>query len=110
MTRLTGHLDILSSGDLGLIAVLDRAKPQTINEDSTLLGSLKTLAAETDRTLLCVIEAVTLLAMVTIVFLMTHVHDSRAFLAAGLMLAYFTAAAVTGGYLIMIKNKPAEDR
>lgn len=72
--------------------------------------SLRALAAETDHLLLWVIEATTIIAMVALTVLLTQVQDWRPFLATGMMLAYFTMAAVTGAYLILIKNKPREDR
>jgi len=105
MARLNSHPGVYGSGDFGFVAVLDPpSRKETIQPVPKFVRSLATLAAEIDWTVLWVIEATTIVAMLVLAVLMIEVRDGRSLVSLAMVLAYFTMAAITGGYLIMIKN------
>lgn len=105
MASLNDHPGVYGSGDLGLVAVLNPPfRKDAIDSLPNFAPSLATLAAEMDWAVLWVIEAITIIAMLALTALMVEVRDWRGFVALGMALAYFTTAAVTGGYLILIKH------
>jgi hypothetical protein len=106
LRTLNGQPTIYTTGDLGFVSVLDHPSREDILQGRTTVAqNLVTLADKFDRPVLWVVETTAILAMVILSFLFTHVHDWRAFFAVGIVLAYFTVAAVTGGYLILLKNR-----
>lgn len=75
-----------------------------------LTESLQTLAEEMDRTVLWVIEAITLFTMGALSVLACAVHDWQPFLAIVAIIGYCTLAASVGACLISLKDRVATKR
>jgi len=111
MATLNPHPDVYGSGELAFVAVLDQPpREQTIDSVPNFARNLATLAAEIEWPVLWVIETTAMIALLVIAALMVEIRDWRGFVALGMALAYFTISAVTGGYLILIKNNTQGDR
>lgn len=108
MRTLNTQPTVYTTGEFGFVSVLDHpTRDDSRRGPTTVAENLETLAAKFDRPVLWVVEATTIIAMVALSFLLANVHDWRTFFALGIVLGYFTMAAVTGGYLILLKNKPS---
>jgi len=105
MARLNPHPGVYGSGEYGFVSVLDPpSRKETVHPVPKFVRSLVALAAEIDWAVLWVIEATSIVAMLVLGVLMVEIRDLRSLVALAMALAYFTMAAVTGGYLLLIKN------